>query len=359
MRITIDHGISDSLDEAARLAPESHRFLNRAWFLSAVNAYGLRSPRTVTVRRPDGQLVFALPIVTLGGWFSGLTQVPGCYWPFRSLPIPVESSIKDLVKVLADESVMRLLGSAWRIGPVYEDDSGFEHLAAAARSAGWVLVTRRLGVDYVLNIAEATRDSVWPRSSTLKKNRYFEKQLSERGTPEWLFLRGGEINGPIIGDLEVIERRSWVGNTTDHSGAKFLSPRHRTFWATVFFEPSLADNISVSLLRVGGRPVAFSLDVDCPPIRYVIANSFDVEFAAFSPGRLLTYRSLVRSMSAGIELVDWGAGDSGYKSTVGAQESSVIVDAVFIREQPVPVLAAKIAAWMLRRRGATVSITWS
>ena len=63
----------------------------------------------------------------------------------------------------------------------------------------------------------------------------------------------------------------------------------------------------------------------------MIANSYDARFARHSPGKCLAYRNLVESLGRGIETVDWGGGDSGYKQTIGSADPTELVDYLLVR----------------------------
>jgi CelD/BcsL family acetyltransferase involved in cellulose biosynthesis len=87
----------------------------------------------------------------------------------------------------------------------------------------------------------------------------------------------------------------------------------------------------VALLHIGDVPAAFAFDIDCAPTCYAIANSYDRRFAKNSPGRVLSYRSFDTLAERGITRIDWGAGDPGYKTTMGAVPGAAIVDYLFVR----------------------------
>src|SRR3546814_19765320 len=90
--------------------------------------------------------------------------------------------------------------------------------------------------------------------------------------------------------------------------------------------------LHAAILTIGGSPAAFAFDLDVGALKYAIANSYDQRFARNSPGRVLAYRSLAGAMDRGIERVDWGAGDSGYKSPLGAVPGPELVDCLFVRK---------------------------
>jgi CelD/BcsL family acetyltransferase involved in cellulose biosynthesis len=98
-----------------------------------------------------------------------------------------------------------------------------------------------------------------------------------------------------------------------------------------------------AMLRVDGAPAAFSFDLNAGELKYAIANSYDPAYGKHSPGKLLYYRNLLRAIDDGMTTVDWGAGDGGYKGTIGAVKGPAIRDWLFVRPG-----AAAFAAKMLR-----------
>jgi CelD/BcsL family acetyltransferase involved in cellulose biosynthesis len=89
--------------------------------------------------------------------------------------------------------------------------------------------------------------------------------------------------------------------------------------------------LQAKVLRVGGEPVAFSFELRAGSTSHVIANSYDRRFARFSPGKLLTTRHFADLATEGVETIDWGAGDSGYKQAMGARRGAVFIDLVVVR----------------------------
>ena len=100
-----------------------------------------------------------------------------------------------------------------------------------------------------------------------------------------------------------------------------------------------------SRLLIGGEPAAFAFGIEAGGIRHDIANGYSKRFAAYGPGKLLLYRDFERAADRGITRVDWGSGDAGYKSEMGATEGPEIVDLLFVRSRP---LAAGLRRWWSR-----------
>ena len=222
-------------------------------------------------------------------------------------------------------------------------------LFAAARQGGWAVLDRFVADSFLLDIAAARAAGPWPRNSTLRKNRFHEKHLAEHGALDWGFVSG--TDWPVGFDaLAAVERNSWIAARTDGRDAKFTADGHGAFWQVAAADPVLAGMMEAAILRVDGRPAAFSFDLLAGSLRYAIANSYDPAFAKHSPGKLLYWRNLARAADAGTQRIDWGAGDSGYKRVIGADRGPAIRDWLLLRPG-LPALAGRALAGWWRRSG--------
>ena len=319
-RASVLDGLSGAIDTVAEAAAPSHAFLRYAWYAAALSAYG-GAARTVVVSEDDLPVI-ALPFVGIGPAAMRVASVPGCYWPFRSFPVHEQTSVR------AVDTLLDILGrtvNALRVGPVCDGDTAVEPLLARARTKGWAVLDRYVADNFVFDLTQPD----WPRGSTLRKNRFHEKHLAEHGTLDWHFLDGDWEAG--FDAMAAVEHKSWIAARTDGRDAKFTTNGHGAFWREAARDPVLGRMFSGALLRVGGNPAAFSFDMDCGGTRYAIANSYDPALAKHSPGKLLYYRNLMRARDAGIQMVDWGAGDSGYKQTIGAVQGAALRDWLLVR----------------------------
>ena len=321
-------GFAAALDEAAPGADPRHCFLRRAWFAAAGGA----DASTLVVSGPDGRVRAALPTVATGPAWLRLRAVPGSYWPARNVPIAPDIADFELTALLGSPA----LGRAWRLGPVNADDPTATRLLRAARACGWTVLKRRIATSFMLDLAVARAAGPWPRPSTLKKNRYHEKQLAAHGALAWRSLSGADWTPELFDRLAAVEGASWIGDKPD-ADAKFCDPRQRAIWQDAAADPVLARMMHVGLLEIGGAPAAFSFGIEAGHIRYCIATSYDRRFAKHSPGKLISYRTFCEAAARGITLFDDGAGDGGHKRVMGEEAGPEIMDYLFVRS---PLLAA-------------------
>lgn len=347
-RARLVDGLAVAIDAVAARAAPSHRFLRHGWYAATVAAYGGR-PRTVVVEE-DGAPMLALPFVGVGPRALGLAAIPGCYWPYRSFAIAEEAGEATIAAALG---TLATHVRALRIGPVADDDAAVAPLLDVARAKGWAVLDRYVADGWLLDIAAARRDGPWPRGSTLRKNRFHEKHLAEHGTLEWRYLTGDDWPGAFA-MLGQVEARSWVASATDGRDAKFTDAGHLAFWRAAAADPVLAGMFRAALLTIDARPAAFSFDIDVSGLRYAIANSYDPAFAKQSPGKLLYWRNLVDGVARGIERVDWGMGDSGYKQVIGAERGAPLRDWLLLRPG-LPAMVGRSLRGAWRRSGNPVA----
>jgi CelD/BcsL family acetyltransferase involved in cellulose biosynthesis len=71
--------------------------------------------------------------------------------------------------------------------------------------------------------------------------------------------------------------------------------------------------LSLLSLQAGGRPVAVEFDLAHENRLFLFKGAFDPEFAAFSPGQVLTHRVFEDGLADGIDVFDFCRGDSQYQ----------------------------------------------
>jgi CelD/BcsL family acetyltransferase involved in cellulose biosynthesis len=328
-------GAAACLDQLA-FANEGLSYLRAAWFEATADS----SLITLIAKRRDGEAAAAIPLVARKPQAARLNEVPGSYWPFRSLPLAADCDDAELARLLASPG----LGRVWRWGPVPADDPALGRIADIAPNSGWTVLRRRLATTYRVDLKRRTAEGNWPTTKTLRKNRWLERRLAEQGELEFATISGPAWSDETLDILAAIEADSWVAKKGD---TKFVDPKMRRVWAKAIQDPALAAMLSCSMLRVGGVPAAFTFSVTSGRTRHYIANSYGERFAASSPGRILLYRDFADAVAAGIQTIGWGAGDPGYKTEMGAEPGPELIDVLFVRGK---LLGALLRLFWERRR---------
>ncbi|WP_439487050.1 GNAT family N-acetyltransferase [Blastomonas fulva] len=320
-------GVASAVDRLAAQAPASHAFLRAAWFCRGEP----EAISTLVARRGDGSEILALPMRQLGPAGLKARALAGSYWPFRSAAIDQTAGVGDMRAVLDHPAARAAIGPMLRLGPIYQDDRLAQLVVAAAEATGWHVLTRDTGQSFIQDLPGPGAPDPWPSKSRRKKIRRMIARLEELGPLTLRIVRGDAWSRRVFHDLAQIEENSWVGKRTDRSGAKFLNPHMLAHWQRAVVDPELAEMLAATLLYVGDKPVAFSLDLTCGSLQYGIASSYDDAFAAFSPGQIVTLHGIDDSLARGVRQIDWGAGDSGYKQELGARPGSRIHDLLLVR----------------------------
>ena len=326
LELEVARGLSPLLAEAAAAATPDRRFLAPCWF-KAETAEPLH---TLIARSSSGTCLAALPVSRRGP----LRTVPGSYWPFRSFPVAEELSASRCKALFRSPLARRALGWAFRIGPICEDDPALLLIREAVRGSGYGLIEREVGRCFIHDVDALPRDDPWPHASAIRRNARRERLLAEQGAVRWEFVRGSRWSGAVFDQLAAIENASWIGGEEDAGDCKFKAPGERARWERLSKDSDFAEYMSACLLLVGERPIAFSFDLDVGATRFGIASAYDRTFHQQSPGRLLHYRNTEEAIRRGIRLINWGAGDSGYKRQLGAVPGPRLLDCLLVRDIP-------------------------
>lgn len=341
-------GFPPALDALAEHNLAGHGFLRAAWYRASLSACartgGADRGRSLLVQRAGQHGAFpiaAIPTIPFGPALIGARRVAGAYWPLRAALIAPDCDPRELATALALPAARRALGPLWRLGPARADCPATARLAAAAEAVGWQVLARPAGECWVIDCAAARADG-WPRASTAKRMARIERRLGQLGPVSWSRVRGADWSAAVLDELAAVEAASWIAARTDGRAAKFLHRHQRALWQEVLADPALAAMLCATILKVGGRPVAFSFDLIDGKVQYGIAGTYVQALARYEIGKLANHRALADAITGGIDLLDLGAGDSGYKRDMGARAGYALVDLLMVRPRPAARLIAPL-----------------
>lgn len=329
-------GFPPAIDSLAEQARPGYGFLRAAWYRGA----GEQAGTTLMIQRGEGgAAIAAIPLVPFGPALARARKVAGLYWPFRSISLSPDCTVNELAAALSGEGA-RALGPVWRLGPARMDDPATLTLVAAAQGAGWRVLSRPAGTSWVIDL-DAMRLTGPPRNSVPRKLRAGWRKLEALGTPHWRSVTGAQWDDSVLDDLARIEAESWIARSTDGSGAKFLTDNQRSHWRALLADPALAKRLSVVILMLDERPIAFNLFLDDGPVRYGIAGSHAEDLKHCYIGKHVNYRVLEQALALRLSRFDLGSGDSGYKREMGAEPGYDLADLLFVR--------GRLAGWLLAK----------
>jgi len=326
---TINH--VDAFDALAQVEHHDRSFLRGQWFLS-----GPHPANTFAIARAPSEKPlagFALRPKLIGPTALGLkvNEVAGPYWPMRGVPIDSGASPKDLAQALKESSIAKTLGPAFRLGPVAKEHPSIHLLSEAAIQAGWSILTKQAGQHFAVDLATLTASGKWPSPRGQRKRRWHVRNLEKIAPVRIEYFTGEDWTSATRDAMAKIEAHSWLGTLDGGGDTKFRDPALRATWEDAAKDPVLAKMIRGSLFWVGEDPVAFTYGLDCGTSRLLIANNFDMRYKKESPGKILIYDDFTSAAERGMEWMDLGLGDAGYKSDMGAQEIGSFVDLMFVQ----------------------------
>lgn len=341
MHITAVAGFPETLDILAAASMSRQGFLRAAWYRAAAARHG----ETLVASRTDGRPVAAIVTAAIWPHVASVRMVPGSYWPMRNILVADDARRAEIECLFASPAA-GVLGRMWRLGPVPEQDPALRLVAGAAERAGWHILARPAGQNWVIDI-DALRAQGWPRPSTAKRLTSYASRLEPHGAISWQEVNGNGWSDAVLDELGAVESESWIPNRTNGNAAKFLKPAQRALWREVMTDHVLAAALRATILRINGLAVGFSFDLDDGTTRHGIAGSYNRALRTCNVGKLVNYRKLEDAIRRGLSRLNMGVGDTGYKREMGAVAGDRMTDMLFVRDR----FAAAAIRWWWCGRG--------
>lgn len=279
---------------------------------------------------------------------NGITvkSLGGYYWPYRTVPVNADEAERErFARAIAAHFTIYPPSTILRFGPVAARDEGVRALLATFHQENWIGLRKNAGSAFHLELPVKQADIAGMMSSSLYKNiQYLRRRLHRQGLE--IAYERHRLHGrghALLRDMQKIERASWVSGPGGHP--KFVGQAEERFFTALTALSECGAQPVVWILRCGEEPIAFSFHIEAGDTIYIVANNYDDQWKSYSPGSLLTYEVLSDAPARGVLHVDWGRGDSGYKSRWGASASEALCDVLMFR----PGVIGR-AAWVLAKR---------
>jgi hypothetical protein len=215
-----------------------------------------------------------------------------------------------------------------RFGPIPNNDALLLTLNGELERTGWKVMRKEIGEEFVFE----NPGGVEKYTASLGNNRRRDvekhwKKLCRRGPTEIRHFNNCTVSEweTVLRDLRAVEAASWVATSGE---PRFLGQSNELFWRTLLLDAWFRQAIHVWLIYHADVAVSFNLVLDSGNTRYGIASSFDIRFAEFGTGCKLFQQVAYDAFSRGVERINGGLGDSGFKTGWGAKPLSTLIDLV-------------------------------
>jgi CelD/BcsL family acetyltransferase involved in cellulose biosynthesis len=297
--------LAGAWDDLVRAMPRPSPFFLHAWLLEWWRHYGRDSQLAVHLAYRGDRVVGALPLFVRRSLGLRVTAFVGGTWALLGdvLLAPGEdattasalvehaaSSDNDFANLFGLPGSSRLVGAlppgALRLierleAPVLDVSAGWEHVYAA-------------------------RFSAKARSERRRRMR----QLSELGPVEVTVARRPGQLGPALEEAFRVHRLRWQGRR-DASG--FITPTGLRFHRAAVLALAELDVPRLTVVRCGGRAIAFALSLQLEGATYGVSMAFDPAYAAFGAGMEAKLSSLQAAAAEGLTRVELLGADAPHK----------------------------------------------
>ena len=196
-----------------------------------------------------------------------------------------------------------------RLTDIPPDGQAFR-LHRAAQAAGFpvgVWESQRSPYLALSSQRELTRGLRAKFRANLRRRR---KRLSEQGEISVERLQGDSLG---VRDLEAclaMESAGWKGR---QGSAAIQSDKVRGFHLELLGNPAYRNLLSLHLLKLSGRPIAFQYGLTAHHVFSLVMTSYEESFGEFSPGHLLTEEVINDCVSRGLREFDFLGCDLPWK----------------------------------------------
>ena len=223
-------------------------------------------------------------------------------------PYPTATLIAGLGHIRRTEIDWDLIDLRWIDGL-----AACDRTLRAMEIRGMSAIDRRVGQERQVELDRWLGDLLAARKRTWRKNvRYAEKRLATHGPVEFIRFRprgaawgDGDPCWPMYDECESLAMRSWQGSST--TGTTLSHEAVQPFLRAAHVAAAHAGAADISLLSVGGLPVAFAYCYQSAGYVYGLRMGFDAEQAHEGAGTVLLARLIEDSFERGDRIVDLGS----------------------------------------------------
>ena len=292
-------------DDLVRAMPRPSPFLLHPWLLEWWRHYGAGAELAVHVAYRGDRLVGALPLYSRRRLGVRVTEFVGGTWALLGdlLVAPGEDAATAAALVEQAESSRDDFANLFGL-------TASSRLVAALPDGALRLVER---LEAPVMELRGTWDEVYRErfaAKTRSERRRRLRKLSELAPAEVLVARTPAQLVPALEDAYRVHRARWEGRR-DMSG--FVTPTGLRFHRSAVLALADLDVPRITVVRCGGRPIAFAFSLQFEGATYGVAMAFDPAYARFGPGLEAKLTSIEAAVAEGITRVELLGTDAPHK----------------------------------------------
>ena len=297
--------LADGWDELVRAMARPSPFMLHAWLLEWWRHYGGGADLAVHVAYRGDRLVGALPLYTRRRLGLRVTELVGRTWALLGdvLVAPEEDAATAAALIQQAES----------------SGDDFANLFGLTESSRLVAALPPEALRMIERLEAPVMDLDGPWDEVYR-GRFSAKQRSERrrrlrklsdaAPVEVLVARTPAQLGPALEDAYRVHRARWEGRR-DMSG--FATPTGLRFHRAAVLALAELDVPRITVVRCGGRPIAFAFALHFERATYGVAMAFDPAYAQFGPGLEAKLTSLEAAAAEGMTRAELLGTDAPHK----------------------------------------------
>jgi CelD/BcsL family acetyltransferase involved in cellulose biosynthesis len=302
---TVDESLEQQWDELV-VRSGAPPFMRPGWLRAWMDAFAPGEPLQVLAATSGGEMTGVLPLRQHRGTLRSPTN--GESMIFSPVVADAEAAA-DLADRLFGEAGRTVDLAALPVG----DGAPAEALLAAAERHGNAVLRRTTNVCPFLDVS-GDRDAF--TQSLSKKRRQSIRRLHNRlgaaGEVTMTVHDGREDLDTLLREGYRLEAREWK----QAAGTAIISrPAAEQFYTSVARWAAEMGILRLVFLRLDGRPIAFSYNLQQGGVMYGLKLGMDDKFMKFSPGVVLTQRLIDHAFSdPELRLFDYLGQDESYKT---------------------------------------------
>jgi CelD/BcsL family acetyltransferase involved in cellulose biosynthesis len=293
--------IADEWDNLADRVGASP-FLRSGWY-QAFSAAFLPKGFEVVALRSEGRLIALVPMHVRN---RSLRSATNEHTPEFGVIAEGSRAARTLAEAIFDRRPrlvhFDLLGA----------ETGLNELDAAARAAGYRTIVRTVLRSPYLEIHD---DWAAYRASLSRKTRHEVDRLLRRlraeGQVSFEINTGDARLGELLREGFQLEASGWKAADRTAIASR---PETIRFYRDLARWAAELGVLRLAFLRLGGRPLAFSLGLEHAGVYYVLKGGYDPTFRRYAPGILLRHELLARAFAEGLTRYEFLGADEPWKA---------------------------------------------